>query len=104
MTMSQEQVNPYLRTIIQLVKENATAKLELSYLDGKVTINLLHDLGVVGKASPATAVYQAENGHVLKKNVSPSPIIRLHKRAAEKSEKAKHEVEQAKARKSKDFC
>ena len=86
------------------MKEHATPKLEFSCLDGKVTVYFFHDLGVVGKASPATFVYQAENVHVLKKNVSLSQIIRLHKRAAERAEKAKHEVEQAIARKIKDFC
>ena len=99
MTMShQEQFNPYLNRFTQLVKEHATAKLDFSCLDGKVTVNLLHDLGVVGKAPPATAVDQPENGHILKKNVSLSQIIRLKKRAAERAEKAKHEVTQAKAR------
>ena len=55
-----------------------------------MTVNLLHDLGVVVKAIPATAVHQPENGHVLKKNVSLSQIIRLKKKAAERAEKTKH--------------
>ena len=42
-----------------------------------MTVNILHDLGVVGKATPATAVHWPLNGHVLKINLSLSQIIRL---------------------------
>ena len=63
-----------------------------------MTVNLLHDLGVVGKSPPATAVHKPENGQIFKKKLSLSQIIRLKKRAAERAEKAEHEAEQAKAR------
>ena len=95
---TQEKLNPYLNRFTILVQQHATAKLEFNCLDGKVTVNLLHDLGVVEKAPPATAVQQSEKGQVLKKNVSLSQIIRLQKRAAERAEKAKLKADQTKQR------
>ena len=53
---SQEQLNPYLNRFTLLVQQHATAKLEFSCSDGKVTVNLFHDLGGVDKAPPAEAV------------------------------------------------
>ena len=97
MAMStQEQLNPYLNRFTILVQQHATAKLEFRCLDGKVTVNLSHDLEVVEKAPPATAVKQS--GQVLQKNVSLSHIIRLQKRAAERAEKVKILSDQAKAK------
>ena len=58
---SQEQLNPYLSRFTTLVQHHATAKLEFSCMGGKVTVNLIHDLGVVEKAPPAAAVKQPEN-------------------------------------------
>ena len=52
---SQEQLNPYLNRFTILVQQQATAKLEFSCSDGKVTVNLFHDLGSVEKAFPAAA-------------------------------------------------
>ena len=93
---TQEKLNPYLNRFTILVEQHVTAKLEFNCLDGKVTVNLLHDLGVVEKAPPATAVQQSEKGQVLKKNVSLSQIIRLQKRAAERAEQAKLKADQTK--------
>ena len=94
----QEQLNPYLNRFTLLVKQNASAKLEFNCLNGKVTVNLFHDLGVVEKTSPATVVQNPEEGPVFKKNVSLSQIVRLKKRAAERAENPKQEDDQKKAR------
>ena len=99
MAMSpQEQLNPYLSRFTTLVQQHASAKLEFSCMNGKVTVNLMHDLGVVEKASPAKTEQQTENGPVLRKNLSLSQIIRLKNRAAARAEKAKLEADHPKAR------
>ena len=51
----QELFSPYLDRFTTLLHQNATAKVELLCKDGKVSVNIFHDLGEILKASPKHA-------------------------------------------------
>ena len=86
----QDLIAPYLNRFVILFNENATAKLELSCTEGKVHVNIFHDLGAVNKSLPETPpVKRTAYNEVLKKNIKPSQLNRLHRRAAARAEEVK---------------
>ena len=86
----QDLISPYLNKFVILFNENVTAKLELSCTEGKVNINIFHDLGAVNKSLPETPPgKRTAYNEVLKKNIKPSQLNRLHRRAAAWAEEAK---------------
>ena len=89
----QEQLAPYLNRFVILFHQNASAKLELSYTNGKVSVNIMHDFGVVEKTVPPKKPDQQPYNEVLKKNLKQSQINRLQKRASARAEQAKHQDE-----------
>lgn len=89
----QEQLAPYLNQFVILFHQNASAKLELSCTNGKVSVNIMHDFGVVEKTVPPKKPDQQPYNEVLKKNLKPSQINILQKRASARAEQAKHQNE-----------
>ena len=86
---------PYLNRFVNLLNQNATAKLEFSCKDGKVNVNIPHDLGVVAEASPATIQVQPTYKEALRKGttfVSSSQDMRLQRRAMSRAEEARKET------------
>ena len=70
-----DQIYSYLNKIISLVNYTANARLELICIGGNVTVNILHDLGVVEET-----VFPLETKHnytdILKKNMNLSQVNR----------------------------
>ena len=85
----QEQIAPYLNRFVLLFNQNATAKLDISCSEGRVSVNISHDLGAVSKTPPTHQAEKQKYSDVLKKSVSPSQLRRLKKRAETRAEKAK---------------
>ena len=50
----QELIAPYLNRFLILFDQNANAKLELSCAEGKVNMNIFHELGVIEQPLPPT--------------------------------------------------
>ena len=93
----QDQFAPYLNRFIYLLHQKSSAKLEFSCQDGKVRINIFHELTEVEEAFNNHILKPAYN-EVLKKNIKRSQINRLHRRALARTEaeQAKLEAEKAK--------
>ena len=89
----QELIAPYLNRFVILFNQNATAKLEFSCAEGKVNVNIFHELEAIRQPLPTTPL-------VLKKNLKASQLKRLQRRAAARAEEAK--AEEAKTPKEKD--
>ena len=85
---------PYLNRFVILLRHNSVAKLELTCNNGKLTVNISHDIGVVEQASPKPITPPSHN-EVLKKNLNRSKTNRLQRRAADRAEKANKEAEEA---------
>ena len=85
----QEQIAPYLNRFVLLFNQNATAKLEIGCSDGKVSVNISHDLGAVVKTAPVQNPEQKQYSDVVKKAPRPSQLNRLKKRAEARAEKVK---------------
>ena len=87
-------ISPYLNRFVAINQQKSNARLELCCKDGKVTINLHHDLGVVEEAIPRTnsdsplPVYS----DVLRKNINISQVARLQRRAETRAEEARVET------------
>ena len=79
-------ISPYLNLFVYLNQQNSTVKLELSCIDGKITINLLHDLGVVWEAT--SVQHLAAYSEVLQKTVRASQVARLQRRAKIRAKEA----------------
>ena len=89
----QELIAPYLNRFVILLNQNATAKLEFSCAEGKVQVNIFHDLGVPKPIHvPGPPVKKAGYNEVLKKNLKTSQLNRLKRRAAARAEEAKTET------------
>ena len=89
----QELIAPYLNRFLILFNQNANAKLELSCAEGKVNVNIFHELGVIEQPLPPTPpVKKAGYNEVLKKNLKISPLKRLQRRAAARADEAKAET------------
>ena len=86
---AQEHLAPYLNRFVILLQQKAKARLELTWNEGKLNINIHHDIGVIHE--PDKTVPQSYTD-VLKKNMKQSQIRRLQKRANERAEKAKQHV------------
>ena len=91
---------PYLNRFVILLRQNSVAKLELSCNNGKLTVNISHDMGVVEQATPKANTPTSYN-EVLKNNLNISQTNRLQRRAADRAEKANKEAEQAHAQAAK---
>ena len=85
----QDQIAPYLNRFVFLLNQNATAKLEIGCTDGKVTVNMSHDLGAVVKTAPINKPEKQQYSDVLRKKVRPSQLKRLQKRADARAAQAK---------------
>ena len=85
---AQDKFAPYLNRFTTLLQQNATAVLEFKCKDGKVTVNLCHELGGVEKAPPTINLQNPSHRNTQKKAVKPSQLRRLHKRAATRAEKS----------------
>ena len=86
---------PYLNRFVSLLNQKATAKLELSCKDGKVNVNLFHDMGDFVETSPTSVQETPSYKEALKKGankVSSSQMKRLHKRAVSRAEEARKET------------
>ena len=89
----QELISPYLKRFVILFNQNATAKLELSCAEGKVNVNIFHELGAIKQPLPPTLpVKKTGYNEVLKKNLKTSQLKRLQRRAAARAEEAKAEI------------
>ena len=85
---AQEKFAPYLNRFTTLLQQHATAVLEFKCKDGKVTVNLSHELGGVEKAQPTIHLQNPSYRSTQKKAVKPSQLRRLKKRAAARAEQA----------------
>ena len=70
------QLAQYLNRFVILLRQNSVAKLELSCSNGKLSVNISHDMGLVEQATPHPPPSYKE---VLKKNLKRSQINRLQK-------------------------
>ena len=70
------QLAPYLNRFVILLRHNSVAKLELSCSNGKLSVNISHDMGLVEQATSQPPPSYKE---VLKKNLKRSQINRLQK-------------------------
>ena len=68
----QQLFSPYLDRFTTLLYQNATAKVELSCKDGKVNVNIFHDLGEMLRPPPKHAPHQPTYANIQKNNVSQS--------------------------------
>ena len=82
----QDQLSPYLNRFVTLLKNRASAKLELQSQGGKVTINIFHDLGEVEKTVPKD-LSKPTYTDILKDNVNMSQQKKLQRRAAARPKK-----------------
>ena len=75
----------------------------MSCIDGKITVNLLHDLGVVGEATSESVQPLPAYSEVLQKTVRASQVARLQQRAKIRAEEAMIEtkIQQDKAENAK---
>ena len=70
----QDKFAPYLNRFVNLLNQNKSAKLEFCCHNGKVTVNLLHDMGEVEKALTKDVKKTSLYSDVLKKNVKQSKL------------------------------
>ena len=92
--MSVQELNaPYLNRFVILFNQNATEKLELSCAEGKVNVNIFHELGAIEQPLPPTPpVKKAGYNEGMNKNLKISQLKRLQRRAAARAEEAKAET------------
>ena len=83
----QDQISPYLNRLVALVKNRANAKLELHCKDGRITVNISHELGEVEETVPETIVKPSYTD-ILKRNVNVTQQKRLQRRAVARAEEA----------------
>ena len=69
-----DQLAPYLNRFVILLHQNAKAKLELSCEDGKVNVNINHDLGKVVNTTHHAVPSNPAYNDVMKNNVSMSQL------------------------------
>ena len=74
----QEQIAPYLNRFVLLLNRNASAKLEINCKEGRVNVNMSHDLENFAHTNPLQI--QVPNHAIMN--------FRLHKRAAARAEQA----------------
>jgi hypothetical protein len=98
----QDQIAPYLNRFVLLFNQNATAKLEIGCIDGKVSVNISHELGAVVKMAPSKKPEKQQYSDVLKKKVRPSQLKRLQIRADARAAQAKVPTHENDAEKAND--
>ena len=79
----------YISRFVTLIHLKSTAKLEFSRKDGKVTVNICHDLGEVEETNLKQNTEISSYMDVLKDNVKPSQFHRLQNRACARAEEAR---------------
>ena len=84
----QDLLSPYVNRFTLLHQQKASAILEFSYSNGKINVNLKHDLGEVKVPSPQTNLGHPAYRDVVKKNKSLSQINRLQRRAKARAEES----------------
>ena len=90
---AQEQFAPYINRFVNLVHQKAVAKLELTCKDGKVNINISHELGEFVKICNPPVTENPSYTDVLKKDsdmIKPSQLMRLKRRALARAEEARN--------------
>ena len=85
---AQEKFARYINRFTTRLQQHATAILEFKWKDGKVTVNLSHDLWSVEKSSPNNPLQISIFRRTQKKAVKPSQLRRLQKRAAARAEQS----------------
>ena len=98
----QDQIASYLNRFVLLFNQNATAKLEIGCIDGKVSVNISHDLGAVVKMAPTQKPEKHQYSDGLKKKVRPSQLKRLQIRGDARAAKAKAPIHEHDAEKAKE--
>ena len=89
---AKEQLAPYLDRFVGLVNQHATGKLEISCKDGKIIVNITHEIGDVVETSAIDSSKISSYSEALKKNpntVNFSQMKRLEKRALSRAEEAR---------------
>ena len=81
----QEHLAPYLNRVVILLHQNASANLNIFCRNGKVTINIFQDLGDIPLQSKSVHPIYPK---VMKKNIKPSQLNRLQRRATTRTEEA----------------
>ena len=84
----QDLLSPYVNRFTLLHQQKASAILEFSCSNGKINVNLKHDLGEVKVPSPQTNLGPPAYSDVVKKNKSLSQINRLQRRAKARAEES----------------
>ena len=90
---AQEQFAPYINRFLALVHQKAVAKLELTCKDGKVNINISHELGEFVTICNPTVIENPSYSDVLKKDsdmTKPSQLMRLKRRAIARAKEARN--------------
>ena len=90
----QDLLAPYVNWFAILHQQKASVILELSRFNGKINVNLKHDLGEVKASSPQNNIGHPAYSDVLIKNKSLSQINRLQRRAKARAEES-HSAEKA---------
>ena len=85
-------ISPYLNRCVSINQQKATAKLELYCKDGKLTVNLHRDFGVIEEAVPRQVDDKPAYSNILKKNVRASQLTRLQRRARSGAEEARYQT------------
>ena len=80
-------ISPYLNRFVALLHQKNTAKVELSCEDGKLFVNLSHNLAEVEETTPQPESTKPLYNNVLKKSITKSQVNR-QKRANARAEKA----------------
>ena len=88
-----DQFAPYVSRFITLLQQGADAKLELICKDGKASIHIVHDFGMVVETTSSSETKPAYND-ILKKNVKTSQFNRLNKRAEARSEQLRAAIQE----------
>ena len=86
-----DQISSYLNKFVALVNHKSDAKLELICKGGHVTVNILHDLGVVEETINPSETKPTYTD-ILKKNVSLSQVNRLYRRSLARTEEVREAI------------
>ena len=86
-----DQISSYLNKFVALVNHKSDAKLELICKGGHVTVNILHDLGVVEETNIPSETRPTYTD-ILKKNLSLSHVNRLHRRSLARTEEVREAI------------
>ena len=86
-----DQISSYLNKFVALVSQKADAKLGLICKGGHVTVNIVHDLGIVEDTIIPSGTKPTYTD-ILKKNVNLSQVNRLHRRSLAQAEEVREAI------------